>query len=946
MFEQVKSGGAQQKASAIRNIDSFLTKDPHAISDAHVQALVYNLKDNSPSVRATMLQLISRCFESNPAFGQLCMPGVLQMTRDTHNDPKKRAINLLKLFYTKSESLETKVQIVTALLPASQDHENTVADMARQALEEVWLKVLNTKNHNDENRLKLQRLERVSLIVQTVQRAQRLGSTDSMQAFEKFFYKALSKSAPNASVNFQVCKTLVADLVEGVISPDSMAEDYTQNSVLQTLSVFARVSPVMFTLDQIQRLKLYIIDPKTAEDIEILSSTVTIYRFVIPHLSDISTKFADDVWRLLGVAISKLAQAAAGGAALGKTTLLGVGHCMWIMKDVATNGLAKLLAVIGSSLVQLLQVVTMAGDTSAQEAQKKRIMSWLTIIGTFGKVCDWTEFVTQFHDSVSNSAKKIVANKPAAEKQLKILLNPSSMAPSLILLETVRAFTKQSWILAIRENAMCAVCEVCQGCPDLFRRADVDTTFKVVFKNDINSLKQIVLSQFYEYFVKKEQQSQKDGPIELDGAHDDGKNGTDRMGTTFEASPDQVNVSYLARSFLQAIVDIALQNDNDLALVATKTIVSVSRQGLVHPKEVGPVLIAIGSSPNQQIAAVVASEHRAIHAKHESNFHNEYMDAIKMAFEYQRNVFRDPHGMTKPMDCKPKMAHVFNVMKDGSRKTVKTFISNLLGKIDFKLSDIAEPTAGLNELLYTRFCLENLALFDVAKMEDVSLIITTLESIVLKHTGPSVGVAIETEMPKQAPVSQLPQQPLDTAGSFVAPDIAMLDAMRDDHVSVSDDRLLQITRACMMLNMMWDTRTFIRKAYNLKTSRISKTALQNSASRNNLIKGQELYEKFAIIFTAVETRRGMIEHCYGFAELLEVDKDFAVVDDEGEDAEGGYATPQEDEDQDMPVPTSGRGRKRKSSGGPMSTPKKARGKPPSSKNKKRSSKTPEWDDEA
>ncbi|KAF2451351.1 hypothetical protein P171DRAFT_515385 [Karstenula rhodostoma CBS 690.94] len=942
MFEQVRVGGAQQKTSAIRNIDSFLTKDPHAISDRHVNALVRNLGDNSPSVRATVLQLISRCLESNPAFGRLCMPSVLQMTRDTHNEPKKRAINLLKLFYTRSESLEAKVQIVTALLPASQDHENTVADMARQALEEVWLNVLDTKAHGDENRLKLQRVERVSLIVQTVQRSQRFGSTNSMQAFEKFFYKALDRSAPNASVNFQICKNLVADLVEGVISPDSMAEDYTQNSGLQTLSIFARVSPRMFTLDQIQRLKLYIIDPKTAEDIEILSSTVTVFRYVVPHLLDIPTKFADDVWRLLSVAISKLAQAAASGTILGKNTLLGVGHCMWIMKGVATNGLAKLLAVIGSSLVQLLQAVALGSEPPAQEAQKKRIMSWLTIIGAFGKVCDWSEYVTQFHNSVANSARKIVANKPAAEKQLKTLLNPSGMAPSLILLETVRAFTKQSWVLDIRESAMCAVCEVCQGCPDLFRRADVDTTFKVVFMNDISSLKEIVLTQFHEYFIKKEQQSQKEGHTEP--APDNAKNGSSRMGTTFEASPDQVNVSYLARSFLQAIVDIALQNDNELALVATKTIVSVSRQGLVHPKEVGPVLIAIGSSSNPRLSEVVAPEHKSIHAKHESNFHNEYMDAVKMAFQYQRDVFHDPHGMTKPPDCKPKMAHVFNIMKDGSRKTVKTFISNLLGKIDFKLSDLAEPTASLNELLYTRFCLENLALFDVAKMEEVSLIITALESIVLKNTGPSVGVAIETEMPKQAPAPQQSQLPPDTASGFLAPDAAMQDAMRDNHVSVSDDRLLQITRACMMLQMMWETRCFIRKAYNIKANRISQKAFPNSAQRVNFIKGAELWEKFAHIFNAVETRRSMFDHCYEFAELLEVDKDFAIAEDEGEDEGEGYATPQEDEDQGVPVPTSGRGRKRKPSASLTSTPKKARGRPSGSKSKKRSSKTPEWDD--
>ncbi|KAL1597912.1 Sister chromatid cohesion protein 2 [Paraconiothyrium brasiliense] len=942
MFQQVTGGGAQQKTNAIRNIDSFLTKDPHSISDRHVNLLVRMLGDNSPSVRGTVLQLISRCLESNPALGQLCMPSVLRMTTDTHNEPKKRAINLLKTFYTRSDSLETKIQIVTALLPASQDHEKTVADMARQALEEVWLKVLATKHNGDENRLKLQRVERVSLIVQTVRRTQKLPSTNSTRALEKFFSTALAKDAPNASINFQICKDLVADLVEGVISPDSMAADYTQEGGLQTLSIFARVSPEMFTLDQIERLKLYIIDPKTTEDIEILNSTVTVYRFVVPHLSDLPTKFADDVWKLLNVAISKLARAAANGNVLGKSTLLGIGQCLWIMKDVATNGFPRLLALIGSILVQLLQAAAVSGDPSAQEAQKARIMSWLIIIGTFGKVCDWSGCVAQFHTSVANSAKKIVASKPAAEKQLNSLLDPKGSEPSVILLEAVRPFTKQAWDLAIRENAMCAVGEVCQGSPTLFQRSDVDSTFKVVFKNDINSLKQIVLTQFLEFFSKKEGQSEED----TTPAGDNATNGSGRLGITFRAGEGQIPVTYLARKFLQEVIGIALHNDNELALVATKIIVSVSKQGLDHPKEVGPALIALGSSPNVPVSEVAAHEHKSIHSKHESVFEKEYMVAIKMSFQYQQDVFQDPHGMTKPPDCKPKLAHVFNVMKDGSRKTLKRFIDNLSKLIDFKLSDLADPMASLDALLLARFCLENLALFDVAKMEDVSLILTALESIVLKNTGPSVGVAIETEMPKKdAPVPQQPQQLQDAAGTYIVPDIAMQDAMRDDHVSVSDDRLLQITRACMILQMMWETRCFVRKAYNIKANRISPKIFQNGAGRNNLIKGADLWEKFAHIFNAVETRRSMIDHCYDFSDLLEVDRDFALGDEDGEGEDGmGYATPEENDEQGMPVPTSGRGRKRKSSASLTNTPKKAKGRSTGSKNKKRSSKTPEWDD--
>jgi cohesin loading factor subunit SCC2 len=148
----------------------------------------------------------------------------------------------------------------------------------------------------------------------------------------------------------------------------------------------------------------------------------------------------------------------------------------------------------------------------------------------------------------------------------------------------------------------------------------------------------------------------------------------------------------------------------------------------------------------------------------------------------------------------------------------------------------------------------------------------------------------------------------------------------------------------MILQMMWETRCFIRKAYNIKAGRISHKKYQENALRNNLIKGTDLWEKFAQIFTALETRRSMISQCYEFAELMEVDRDFQIAGEQEEETEAaGYATPDENEEVGQSAMTSGRRRKRKSSVSLAHTPKKARGRPKVGANKKRSSKTPDGD---
>ena len=936
MFKHAQEGGAAQKTDAIRNIDSFLDKDPRAVSKKHIEVVVHKLQDNSPSVRASALSLISKCLDFFPGLDRLCLSAILSLTTDSHNDPKKRAIGVLKMIYTRTEVLDTKIQIVAAMLPASQDLEKPVADMATQALEEVWLKVLDTNTKGDENRLKLQRIERVSLIVQTVRQIQK--TTLSMQAFEAFFAKALVKSSPNTLVNFQICKDLVADLVDGVISPGDMGANYTQDSALHTLSVFARISPIMFTLEHIQRLKLYVIDPKTAHDIEILRSTVTIYRFVMPCLPDLPTMFADDVWKLLSEAIGKLARSAATGNTVGKSTLLGVINCLWIMRKVATNGVGKMLSVVASTLIQLAQAAEPIRDATTQEAQKIRIRSWLLILGTFGKVNDWSEYAIQFNSTVQILVKK----KPGSEAKLKDWLEKANNAPSVVLLAAVLPFNNETWDLAIREAALCALAEVCQGSPALFQHKNVRSTFETVFLHSIVSLKHIAVSQFYEFLARSEEQS------DTAPNGEDATSGGKGLGLAFEAREGQVVASHLAQAYLPRIIDMALKSNDELALVATRTIISINRQGLVHPKQVGTALIALGSSSNSSISEIAANEHGDIHSKHETMFEKEYMVAIKMAFQYQQDVFNDSHGMTTPPDCRPKLAHVFNVMKNGSRKTLKRFIDNLPKLIDFKLSKLGDSTKSLETLLFARFCLENLALFDVAKIEDVSIITTALESIVLKNTGPSVGVAIETEMPKRAApvvVQQFAPAP-NPAVDFSAFEFTMQDTLRDDHTSISDVRLLQITHACMILQMMWETRCFIRRAYNIKAGRISHKKYQENALRNNLIKGTDLWEKFAQIFTALETRRSMITQCYEFAELMEVDRDFQIAGEQEEDAEGGgYATPDDDnEEAGQSSITSGRRRKRKSSVSLAHTPKKARGRPKMGANKKRNSKTPDGDD--
>lgn len=947
MIHYTRENAATLKSKAIKNIASFLDKDAQTIPQQLIMGVIGLLRDNSPLVRADAVALVAKCWEGNPTHERHYLSGILSLTTDPSNGPKKKAIDLLKKVYQITRSSDHKLSIVSSLLLPSQDHEKAIAEMSRQALEDIWLMPLDTNAKIEDSVVKLKRVERASLLVQTVRRIQ--GQAAHLEAFEKFFAMALGTQSTNATTNIRICTDLVVDMVEGVINPDSLAEGCSQEHVLQTLSILARVCPSLFSVNQLQLLKLYVKNPVTVDDLNILRPTVTIFRFILPSISNLQKDFADEVWGLLSKVISKLASWAGRGNPAGKGTLRDVIHCSWMISPLATMGVHKMIQVVSSTVTQL-QPLSSATKEDAIQA-KSKIISYLILLGTFGKVCNFDdEYADVFRTAVAKKARAEVSSKKTTEERVKNLLNPGKTSPSILLLDTVRSFTKQSWEISIRDYALSSMGEICQGSPALFRRKDVEATFKVVFKNDVVSLKRIALTQFHDFFVRAERKA--DGDSNVPGGSQ-AANSNLRLGTTFVAGDDQVTTNYLARTFLTEIVEIALKMDGELALLATNTITSVNRQGLVHPKECGAALIALGTSPNAQIAQAASIEHKKIHDAHESMFEKEYMAAVKMAFDYQRDVCDDPHGMNA--SHKPKLLQAFTIVKGGNRKTLKKFLGNFCKQIDFDLAKLEDPEVGQTALLYARFCLENLALFDVSKLEDVAIMTNALENIVMKLTGPSVGIAIDTEMAKTvAPSIPTPMMPEPStnhiAEATILPDAGLapvsVPIVQEQPAGVSEARLLQLTQACMILLMMWETRAFIRRAYNLhnQSGRIQHKDYQKPASRNNFASGKDLWERLELIFNSLDSSETMMKRCYEFAELLEVDKDarFGEDEDEAED-DAGYVTPDEVGQENLAMPTSGRGRKRKGSATSSNTPKKARGRPGGSKNRKRNSKTPDED---
>lgn len=947
------------RSRGMTGLEQLIERSPRVVDETTVKHLVVSLKDSSPMVREHTLGLVAQCLEHEPALETSFLKDILDLTSDPSNGPKKRAIKLLKGLYTSTRSQENKLQIAKALLKPSQDDEKAIAELSRGVLEELWMSPLKSSTRIDEIQVKLDRAHRASLMTDIVERIHK--DPVLLEAFEKFLSHCLSAESKARKPNTQLCRELIAEMFDKAIELDSTTGTRSpQAKTLDTLSIFAKVDPTLFTMTQVDDLKIHIINLKQASELAVIQPIVRIFRHVFPALPFLDDKLAEHVRGNLMLLVQKLANWASQGHVPSRDTLTDVAHCLWTICPLVLQGLDKLFQMLSSTLC-ILRPLTSPGKKEAVAAKRNAVRSCLVLLGSFGNVCAFDEHTKRFMERVATFARLQIDKKVAKEEDLAPLIKGTSSV-SLMLLETVRPFTSQTYdALDIRVHALRSLGGICQQAPELFMRSEVEKLIKIVFANQDDQLKLVILSTFEAYFTRAERRSETGSAIAVgEGA----VHGSARLEGSYAATATDAATTHVAKQFLQSFKDIALNNNNQLAESATNIIASISRAGLEHPKECGAALVALSTSPNVGIAQVAAVEHKRIHEKQESYLEKEYVQAVRLAYDYQRDVFGDPHGMLEA-NYSPKMIHLFDALKGGKKATFKKFIDNLTRQLDFDFARLKTAGQIPDVVLFTRFCLENLGLADLTTLDMVASFIEKTEAIVLKDTGPLVAGEIDKEMPQQTELPQHSfvsseineqQQVMAVDHSMGAPIAPLVQTLsRPIPVDISDDRLRTFTVACMILHMIWETRTFVRRCYNVHKygHRIPQKEYAKPAQRNNFISGKDLWDRLTPIMGALDSREAMFKCCYDFSELLNVDREVKVgEDEEGLDAallDAGYETPTENGDdsrRSASIPTSGRGRKRKSNISLGNTPKKPRSRPMGSKVKKRSSRTPDDDEDS
>ncbi|KAL9488625.1 hypothetical protein ACSS6W_000902 [Trichoderma asperelloides] len=845
-----------------------------------IQLILDCSSDSSTQVRDSALGLIGSCITLRPALESPLTPKIIDRFQDAGVGVRKRAMKLARDIYLRNHDNAIRSAIANGLLRRVQDPDDTVRDLARQMIEEVWFAPF----YGDDNSAAFQTslTEHVALIIQTV----KTGSVTEI--LDKVFQAILRPKDKSLEGPFSVCSHLVNSMFTLVDSGESEEGRPAGRDALQVLTIFAKADPKLFNLEQIRLLKPHLATFSGVDELAAFRAVTVIYKRVLPQLPTVNSEFLTDIRLQLLKGVGKISSRGA---------LDDLIACTKVTCDLLNN-FAPLANLVASGLLGIQKLG--AGAAVLDSKRINHLCAYAIIVGSVGKHCDLDQQMQVFK-----------ARFPKWQ---------GDSVPRLIV-DVLIPFASPSQPLEARKASLEAIGLVCQSWPRNYVLAKVYTAFQQVFQEESPVLETMILKSFKEFLLTEERRSE---AAAESGAKEKKRELTVMGGTNF----DDV-ASATTQRFLKDITRIALASQDELAFLAMEVLGSINRQGLTHPKETGITLMTLETSSNRKIAELAFMEHRSLHEKHETVLEREYVKAIQSAYNYQRDIVKDSHGAI-PEVFQPKLHLMMEVLKISKMKNRQRFLEKLCSQVNFDIAQLDAKPDMPPHLDFSRFIIENMAFFEYQTVGELQTVVNTMEKIV-STTGAAVAHLIESEVfDVRLDLDQTEQdQVTDQLMSETVEAQASAEGAPLVGVKVDPNRLRQLTTGAIILSCLWEARTHLRRLYGMGTNRHDSKAKALAKDLNKMplkvqgVHGERFWDEVTSHFSSLESINKMAQKCKVFVELMNVDKELKVQDDDEEMALDGPSTPPSDgEEGEEEAPE--RGRKRKGAGTPGGRKKRAR----------------------
>lgn len=671
------------RTRAMKALSTIIAADPSILSRPDMQRAVQcRFMDQSTLVREAAVDLVGRFVLSRPELTSQYYEMLNERILDTGVSVRKRVIKILRDICVLQPEFPKVNEICIRIIRRITDEEG-IKQLVTSVFRDLWF--APTPEGGDQKEKLIRRVTNITAVV---------GSCKEYEWFEQLLEQLL-KSNDSAAVRsvMEVCQMTVDCLVENVLTLDETTATGPGSSsshlvaCITTLYLFCKIRPTLL-LKHATTLHPYLSSKcSTQSDIMVLHYVAQVLKQVVPLMEHPSQAFLagleEDLVKLTMKHGQMIVQSCVGclGAVVNQVT-----HNYTLVKDCFQKFLTCL---------QHVRSLHSQNPTNPQLSSLRA--SLLRSLFTVGLICKNFDI-----DSISSQPAQ--AN-PISKQVYSHLMYFSRHSDEEVQLKTATGLGF-----------------FCIRYPELMLEKEAKQFYQDWLTKDCSSKKKCQVLRNLQNHLKEVETKLKTADHEWSQKGD--KENLQEFGDMHSSVS-----SNIAQSFLSPVLESFFHAELQVRLGALQAIILILRQGLVHPAQCVPYLIAM-STDSEQTVKVKADQQLSDHSSRYGHFmQSQLMAGVKKSFKFQQVTAGDvvrgcTDNATNPQSV---LAHTYSLIRS-NKQNRRAFLRALLRHFE----DYEKNPLGL--LLYLA---DNLAYFPYNTLEEPLFVVHHID-MTISVTGSSL----------------------------------------------------------------------------------------------------------------------------------------------------------------------------------------------------------------
>ncbi|XP_078574210.1 nipped-B-like protein A isoform X2 [Branchiostoma floridae x Branchiostoma japonicum] len=821
------------RTRAMKCLTAVVAVDPGILARADMQKGVHGrFMDQSTSVREAALELVGKFVllrtELIPQYYDMIIERIL----DTGISVRKRVIKILRDICLEVPDFTKVTEMCVKMIRRVNDEEG-IKKLVNDVFQQMWFSPVKS---SDEESL----FRKVINITDVVDACKETG----YDWFEQLLSNLL-KAEENASYKpaSKACVQITDCLVQNVLSLEEKTAETVENrtsshrlvSSLQTLYLFSKVRPELL-VDHAMTLQPYLSTQcSTQGDYLVLHNVARILQLVVPLMEHPSEVFLasleEDLMKLIIKHGMMILQACVSCLA---AVVNNVTHNIRLVWDC----FQKYFGVLG----KLKQEYSM--DPESQALQQNR-PTLLRSLFTVGLLCKHFDF-----DRKMKGHTKVCIKDKVFEVLMYFMDHPDE---------------------AVQHKALTGIGFLSIQHPDLMMGSQMTKMYhKLLMENSSVKLKCQVLRNLQNYLTEEDAKLR---VADAEWSKNAKKEDLKEMGDVSSGMG-----SSIMQIYLKHVMETFFHSETSVRMAALHVIVLVLKQGLVHPVQCVPYLVAMGTDQEMMVRNKADQQLSEIDHKYSGFIHMKALAGIKMSFKLQQIAQQNGdcivRGMREDENRSPTAlcSHLYSLVRC-NRQHRRALLLSLL-----KLFD--DETCQLDILLYVA---DNLACFPYATQDEPLFIIHHVD-IILSVTGANVLQSFREALHPTKKATNQSEGADDEPGSPILPMVDDDDLEEDQLLAQfpSDPKALLDcciqAHGCILLLML---KQYLKDLYGFTDSKCHRYSPTEAAKVYDKSLNRRSLAKFSpqsvLDYMCADTpdfaedegaRRHLIEHYLDFKQLM------------------------------------------------------------------------------